>query len=221
PGGGGFFRSDSILSTINSGLTTPEDDDYGYSFGTSMAAPHVSGVAALMYALQPDITPTRVESILKATARSFTIPCLLCGAGRLNASAAVRNLNNSIPVTQPMPGHPNRYINHKNIHITDATQTGVKSVIRVNDRGNAQDVTLRVGVKHARIEDLSIRFIAPNGDFAVLKRVASPATTTSGYHKTFIYDVGDIPNNGDWKLHVIDVRRGVRGFIDYFRVDFD
>ncbi|MEE9424474.1 MAG: proprotein convertase P-domain-containing protein [Methylococcales bacterium] len=52
-------------------------------------------------------------------------------------------------------------------------------MIRVNGGGNAQDVTLSVGIKHARIEDLSIRFIAPNGDFAVLKRVASPVTTTS------------------------------------------
>jgi subtilisin-like proprotein convertase family protein len=94
-------------------------------------------------------------------------------------------------------------------------------VIRVNGGGNSQDVTLSVGIKHARIEDLSIRFVAPNGDFAVLKRVASHATTTSGYHKTFIFDVSQLPNNGDWKLHVIDVRRGVGGFIDYFRLDFE
>jgi serine protease len=36
--------------------------------GTSMAAPHVSGVAALVFGKNPTLTPLQVESILESTA---------------------------------------------------------------------------------------------------------------------------------------------------------
>ena len=39
--------------------------------GTSMAAPHVSGVAALVFGKNPNLTPTQVESILKSTAQDL------------------------------------------------------------------------------------------------------------------------------------------------------
>jgi subtilisin family serine protease len=39
--------------------------------GTSMATPHVSGVAALVFGANPSLTPAGVEQILKATARDI------------------------------------------------------------------------------------------------------------------------------------------------------
>lgn len=50
PGGAMNSANDpnGILSTYNTGTTTPGSDSYGYSQGTSMAAPHVAGVAALI-----------------------------------------------------------------------------------------------------------------------------------------------------------------------------
>ncbi len=51
----------SILSTIPGG-------DYDRWDGTSMAAPHVSGVAALLLANRPDFSPALVESCLNSTA---------------------------------------------------------------------------------------------------------------------------------------------------------
>ena len=70
PGGG---DGGLILSTSNSGLMGPVDEDYAFDAGTSFAAPHVSGVVALMYAVNPDITPDEVKEILMLTARPF--PC--------------------------------------------------------------------------------------------------------------------------------------------------
>ena len=54
-----------------------------------MAAPHVAGVIALLYATDPTITPDRVETILKNTARAFPGNCSECGSGIVDATAAV------------------------------------------------------------------------------------------------------------------------------------
>lgn len=64
---------------------------YTVKSGTSMAAPHVSGVVALMLEANPALTPAQVRSILIATARPVA-SCQLrdCGAGPVNALAAVR-----------------------------------------------------------------------------------------------------------------------------------
>ena len=45
--------------------------DWGLNSGTSMAAPHVSGVAALVFASHPGATPAQVEQILKSTAKNL------------------------------------------------------------------------------------------------------------------------------------------------------
>jgi len=82
--------ANGILSTLNSGTTTPGSDTYASYQGTSMAAPHVAGVAALMVAANPSLTPDQVESLLRSTARPFVVTCSGCGTGMLDADAAVR-----------------------------------------------------------------------------------------------------------------------------------
>lgn len=64
---------------------------YTVKSGTSMAAPHVSGVVALMLEANPLLTPAQVKQILAATATP--VPgCAVedCGRGLVNALAAVR-----------------------------------------------------------------------------------------------------------------------------------
>jgi serine protease len=78
-----------ILSTLNSGTTTPAADIYGYYMGTSQAAPHVAGVAALMLSQNPYLTPEEVATGLRSTAYAFPALCAGCGTGILDASAAV------------------------------------------------------------------------------------------------------------------------------------
>jgi subtilisin family serine protease len=60
--------------------------------GTSMAAPHVSGVVALLWALRPEISSGQMRDVLVYTARDddFTgeIPNLSWGYGKLDAGAA-------------------------------------------------------------------------------------------------------------------------------------
>ena len=84
--------ANGVYSTLNAGKTSPSSDTYGYYQGTSMAAPHVAGAVALMYSLDPYITPAEAESILKATARSFPATCTSCGEGIVDATAALQRL---------------------------------------------------------------------------------------------------------------------------------
>jgi serine protease len=90
---GGDMRSvaaNGILSTLNAGATAPGADALAYYQGTSMASPHVAGVVALMLGAKPAATVAEVVAALKSSARAFPGICSQCGAGLLDAEAAVR-----------------------------------------------------------------------------------------------------------------------------------
>ena len=95
PGGDGPAFSDYIYSTYNSGTTTPVADAYAWLGGTSMATPHVAGVAALVLSVDSTLTPAQVATILQTSTRAFVtgtgMDCTSanCGAGMLDATAAV------------------------------------------------------------------------------------------------------------------------------------
>jgi serine protease len=87
--GGDSGTGGGILSTLNTGTTTPGSDTYASYMGTSMATPHVAAVAALMMAKNAALTPDDVAARLKSSARAFPASCSGCGAGILDASAAI------------------------------------------------------------------------------------------------------------------------------------
>ena len=95
PGGNGVSGSAyNFLVLTNLGKTVPAADSTQYYAGTSFAAPLVSGVAALMLAVAPDLSATEVRALLKSSAKAFpagsTCYDFGCGAGLLDAPAAVR-----------------------------------------------------------------------------------------------------------------------------------
>lgn len=90
PGGGG---GRSILSTYNSGSTRQSGFSYLGLNGTSMAAPHVAGVASLIFSVQPGLFPAQVKDIIKRSTRpltqSWSCPVDGCGEGLLDAAMAL------------------------------------------------------------------------------------------------------------------------------------
>ena len=71
--------------------TTTNDGEYDSTNGTSLAAPYVSGVAALMLSVRPHLTPANIKSILMSSVETPNIDMLsLCASGgRLNAYNAL------------------------------------------------------------------------------------------------------------------------------------
>ena len=102
PGGQGSDIDTRVYSTLNAGATTPGEPSYGAYRGTSMAAPHVAGVAALVAAAHPGITPDEIAAILTSTARPFAsgTRCLTirCGSGIVDAGAAVAAADRALTV---------------------------------------------------------------------------------------------------------------------------
>ncbi|MDW8350862.1 MAG: S8 family serine peptidase [Anaerolineae bacterium] len=101
---GGESGSDGVLSTLNAGTTTPGTHTYAFYKGTSMATPHVAGVASLMLSVKPSLTPAQVLNLLQSTATPFptgsTCDTTICGAGIVNAAAAVQAAQNSAPMNK-------------------------------------------------------------------------------------------------------------------------
>jgi serine protease len=92
-----------ILSTLNNGTSAPGADSYAYYQGTSMAAPHVAGVVALMLSKNPSLSPDDVAARLKASARAFPSACSQCGAGLVDASAAIDAAGGGTTPPPPLP----------------------------------------------------------------------------------------------------------------------
>ena len=94
--------TDGILSTLNDGWDTPNSEDYYFMEGSSMAAPQVAAVAAMMYSKLPALTPADVEQRLKASARP--INGCGCGAGLVDANATLTKVAaEAAPITAGTP----------------------------------------------------------------------------------------------------------------------
>ena len=108
----------------------------GYNYvqyaGTSMATPHVSGVVSLMLSANPALTPAQVTSKIQTTARVFpaTDRCAiatpqaskcncttaLCGAGILDAGAAVASAGGGGERDACELGEPGQRRRHGHLH---------------------------------------------------------------------------------------------------------
>ncbi|HVF62743.1 MAG TPA: S8 family peptidase [Casimicrobiaceae bacterium] len=105
--GGGIGGSIPILR--NSGTTSPDPNGYvyGQQLGSSIAAPHVSGTASLLLAMNAQLTAAEIRALLESNARAFpsvaTDACTTstCGAGIVDAARTLTSLASDGPRSAP------------------------------------------------------------------------------------------------------------------------
>ncbi|MGA5214808.1 S8 family peptidase [Streptomyces cinereoruber] len=203
-----------ILSTLNSGSTTQSTENYKPYQGTSMAAPHIAGLAALLKSAKSTLTPADIESAIKANARPLPGTCSGgCGAGIADATKTV----NAVTTTTPPAG--NVFSNATRVAIPD--NTTVTSSIAVTGRTGNAPATLKVGVdiKHTWRGDLVVDLVAPDGTVRNLK-TSSSSDSADNVVTTYTVNASDEVANGTWKLRVRDVASGDTGYIDAWSLTF-
>ena len=95
PGGSGgtsilsAWSSEAVLN-CSSGLVTVGDANYCPADGTSMAAGVVTGVAALVLSVRPELTAADLATLLEESAAPINGDADEVGAGRVDAAQAVR-----------------------------------------------------------------------------------------------------------------------------------
>ena len=91
----------SALDVVAPGVDICSLSDSGgvsSSSGTSFAAPHVSGLAALILSLNPNLTQSQVNTIIKETASSQNWTTTQ-GYGRINALAALKTIQKDYSIS--------------------------------------------------------------------------------------------------------------------------
>jgi serine protease len=218
PGGETAVSSaNGIWSTLNTGTRSVGSETYTAYQGTSMAAPHIAGLAALMNQASPSMTPAQIESAIKTNARTLPGTCSGgCGAGLADAA---RTLGAS-GSTDPQPPTGSVFTNATNVSIPD-TNTPVTSSLAVTGiSGNAPAaLKIAVDIKHTYRGDLRIELVAPNGSSAQLK-AASSSDSADNVITTYTVDASGVAANGTWKLRVTDVYSGDTGYIDSWGLTF-
>jgi serine protease len=217
PGGETAVQANGIWSTLNTGTRSVGSETYTAYQGTSMAAPHIAGLAALMNQASPSMTPAQIESAIKTNARTLPGTCSGgCGAGLADAA---RTLGAS-GSTDPQPPTGSVFTNATNVSIPD-TNTPVTSSLAVTGiSGNAPAaLKIAVDIKHTYRGDLRIELVAPNGSSAQLK-AASSSDSADNVITTYTVDASGVAANGTWKLRVTDVYSGDTGYIDSWGLTF-
>jgi subtilisin family serine protease len=177
--------------------------------GTSMASPHVAGVAALYLATNPTATPAQVNTAI---------------------------INNSTPnkVTDARTGSPNRllyslfgstppptgqtYTNSADYTIND--NATVNSPIVVSGRsGNGQASTpVAVNIVHTYVGDLVVSLVAPDGTTYTLR--SRTGGSADNIVQTYTVNLSGEAMNGTWNLRVADQAGGDVGYINSWSLTF-
>ncbi|MEL7312632.1 MAG: S8 family peptidase [Pseudomonadota bacterium] len=176
--------SNGVLSTLNSGSSGPGSNNYEFYQGTSMAAPHVAGLAALLKAVDSTLTPNEIESIITSTARSFPATCSQCGSGIADAAAAVASISGG---GGGGPGGGD-----------DVLENGVAKTGLSASTGAELRFTLEVP---AGATNLSFQIGGGSGDADLYVRFGSPPTTST-------YDCRPYRNGNSETCNISNVQAG-------------
>ncbi|MFE1249610.1 S8 family serine peptidase [Streptomyces sp. NPDC058741] len=206
--------ANGILSTLNSGTKTPSTENYAFYQGTSMATPHVAGLAALMKSANSTLTPAQIESAIKANARALPGTCSGgCGVGLADAAKTVQAVKGGTSTGST-------YASTTAVSIPD-NGSAVESPITVSGRSGSAPSALQVGVDitHTYRGDLVIDLVAPDGSVYRLKS-ASSSDSADNVITTYTVNASSETANGTWKLRVQDTASLDTGRINSWKLTF-
>ncbi|MCX5214615.1 S8 family serine peptidase [Kitasatospora sp. NBC_00240] len=210
PGGDG---SSGVYSTLPGGK-------YGSKNGTSMASPHVTGVAALLASADPAATPADLRAKLASQATDTACP----SDSRCTGTAAVNSFfgEGQVDALKAVGATPpaGKYFEN----LTDVTvpdNATVDSPISVTGVSGNAPATLKVGVdiKHTYRGDLVVSLVAPSGTVYLLEDIAD-GDSADNVIKTYTVNASAEAANGTWKLRVRDIASQDTGKIDAWNLTF-
>jgi serine protease len=205
--------ANGILSSLNSGAKTPSSENYDFYQGTSMAAPHVAGLAALMKSASSGLTPAQIESAIKANARPLPGTCSGgCGAGLADAAKTVQAVKGGSSTGTT-------FSSSTAVAIPD-NGAAIESPISVTGRSGNAPSALQVGVDitHTYRGDLVIDLVAPDGSAYRLKSAASDSA--DNVNTTYTVNASSESANGTWKLRVQDTATQDTGRLNGWKLTF-
>ncbi len=208
--------ANGILSTLNSGTQGPSTESYAYYQGTSMAAPHIAGLAALMKSASSSLTPAQIESAIKTNSRALPGACSGgCGAGLADATKTVQ------AVTGTGGGTTGTVFSSTGAVSVPDNGSAVESSIAVTGRtGNAPSaLAVGVDITHTYRGDLVVTLVAPDGTTYALK-ASSTSDSADNVSTTYTVDASSEVANGTWKLRVQDVAAQDTGTLNSWKLTF-
>ncbi|KJK46045.1 peptidase S8 [Lentzea aerocolonigenes] len=204
---------DAVWSTIPGGK-------FASFQGTSMASPHVTGVAALLKSTHPTATPAQLRQLLATQADDLSCTDTRCsgttaannffGEGRVDAFAAVDT---------GTPPAGKTFENTADVNIPDNAPAVTSDITVSGVTGNAP-ATLKVGVDivHTYRGDLVVDLIAPDGSVYSLSNGAGGSA--DNIQETFTVNASSEVANGVWKLRVRDKAAQDTGYINSWKLTF-
>ncbi|WP_095756907.1 S8 family peptidase [Streptomyces xinghaiensis] len=202
-----FAPGSSITSATNAGDTATDT-----ASGTSMAAPHVAGAAALLLGDRPSAAPAEVSGTLVSSA----VPGAVGNPGDgspdrlLHIGGQAGGGGQGPAVT--------RFENTADLLIAGTAVT--ESAIAVSGVGDSApaDLGVDVDIRFAWSESLRIELVAPGGSVHVLKEAGPEGMGESTAHYTV--DASGETADGVWKLRVHDPASATPGFLNSWALRF-
>ncbi|MEF1228543.1 S8 family serine peptidase, partial [Vibrio fortis] len=203
-------------------VSTTKGEDYEYYNGTSMATPHVTGVAGLVWSYHPTCTAAQVRNALIKTATDIDVVGRdnRTGHGLVNADAAKQYLDAGCngPDGSGNGTDLNSYTNSDAVAIPDNSASGVVSELDVVRAGDAGLVTIDLNVAHTYIGDLRITLTSPTGGQVVLHD--NQGGSANDINTSYQVDFSGFESQGVWELKAVDNARRDTGTINSWTLTF-
>jgi minor extracellular serine protease Vpr len=180
-----YFKPDLIAPGVNISSTVSGNKTESWS-GTSMAAPFVSGAAALLLQSNPNLSPAEVKALLMNSAVVLTNPDsgkpfspLLQGAGRINIYNAVLS---NVVITPPSVifGSGEKTITKE---FTAKNFSSNVLVLSVSEKAFSNESLSSVSVPHSIV-------LPPHGSYTFTVKFAAPSTAENNIYGAIFFSGG-------------------------------